>query len=220
MESKVLKAMEICTEAAVDLEEADEEAQVQELDTCMQTFVDLQKRLEIEKQTLQTLRGRVMAENGTNDETDWATFYQETNQSAWHQWSEALSDREKYGNDSLYTDFRKRVWEINNDGPMPPLFDDGADGSDDDLVMDSGPVSLVCPLTRQLFDTPVKSQRCGHSFSKQAAIAYIRNGHGHVNCPVPGCNHQIEIVDLVRNRYLERKVESHRADTTGDGNDE
>jgi hypothetical protein len=62
--------------------------------------------------------------------------------------------------------------------------------ADDDIeVVQTGPntVSLLCPVTRALFEDPVKSKVCAHVFSRVGIMHMIGN-KGYCQCPVAGCN--------------------------------
>ena len=46
--------------------------------------------------------------------------------------------------------------------------------NDDDLVVDKVQKSLNCPLTKKLYDKPVTSKKCNHSFSYEAIQEHIK----------------------------------------------
>ncbi|KAJ1920871.1 hypothetical protein IWQ60_006911 [Tieghemiomyces parasiticus] len=209
MQEKIKRAMVACTGAAVDLEEVEEEgAQVQELEAGLRSFVDLQARLAIEKGTLDALRRRVTAQAAGEDE-DWAAIYDRLNHEEWTKWTDDLPDQEKYGRSDAYREFRERVWEVNHNEPLPPIFNDA---SDDELIVNTQVVSLICPLTRQVFYEPVKSAACGHCYSKAAILDLIRqSGTSSVPCPIPGCHANVAMGSLQPDRVLERKVARHLA---------
>ena len=52
--------------------------------------------------------------------------------------------------------------------------------NDDDLVVDKVQKSLNCPLTKKLYDKPVTSKKCNHSFSYEAIREHIKKRY--VNC--------------------------------------
>lgn len=70
-------------------------------------------------------------------------------------------------------------------------FDD-----DDDIVMDRAKISTKCPITYQQFVVPYTSNKCPHTFEKNAildmirtsATQYGRGGARSVACPIPGCD--------------------------------
>ncbi|KAJ1986566.1 hypothetical protein H4R33_003289 [Dimargaris cristalligena] len=215
MQDKILRAIAACTDAAIDLEEAEEDAQVQELEATMRSFIDLQARLVIEKSTLADLRNQILSE-GHAAEANWVEYYESMNAKEWSKWSNEYSDGDKYGRNDAYREFRERLWEVNHDEPMPALFEDA---SDDELIMNTQVVSLNCPLTCQLFEEPVKSTVCKHSFSKHAIMDYIRQSSSPTPCPVSGCSRSISLADLKPDRILERKVARHQIGRTDRDND-
>jgi hypothetical protein len=70
------------------------------------------------------------------------------------------------------------------------------DDDDDDLVMDKATISTKCPITFQQFKEPYTSNKCPHTFEKNAILQMIRTsgsrfgpgGSKSVACPIPGCD--------------------------------
>ncbi|KAJ1643363.1 hypothetical protein IWQ61_010533 [Dispira simplex] len=217
MQTKITRLMNSCIDAGIDLEEADEEAQVDMLETSMRTLVDLQKRLDIERDTLRGMRTQLLASPPDSD-VDWVTLYDQTNESTWTSWQGNLSENDKYGKHPVYRKFREALWAVKNDGPLPSMFEE--DGDDDEVVLGAQKISLYCPLSRQLFENPMQSSECGHSFSKSAVIGYIRqNNQGEAPCPVPGCDTVLKLATLLPNRLLARKVDNHLISANDKDND-
>jgi E3 SUMO-protein ligase NSE2 len=66
---------------------------------------------------------------------------------------------------------------------MPPLDPN----EEDDIVMGARQVQLRCPLTMDLFEEPVTSKVCKHSFSKKAILQLIqRSPFKSIDCPIAG----------------------------------
>ena len=63
--------------------------------------------------------------------------------------------------------FRARVRGASVETPR------GRSDGDEELVMGGVKRSLVCPLTKKQMEEPLKSRRCGHSYSKAAILAHI-----------------------------------------------
>lgn len=77
------------------------------------------------------------------------------------------------------------------DEPMP---------EDDDeelyLMASSAQKVIICPLTAEVMENPVKST-CGHSFSRAAIMQLLTKSRGRqVNCPVPGCAQKVSSSSL------------------------
>ncbi|KAJ2991034.1 hypothetical protein HDV02_004011 [Globomyces sp. JEL0801] len=88
-----------------------------------------------------------------------------------------------------YIEFREAIWEVKNpDKPFPSL-----EQNDDDIVM------------RTLMTDPWTTKTCHHTFSG-AIIEMIRNNHGTMECPTPGCHERLRISDLISDEKLKRKI--------------
>lgn len=100
---------------------------------------------------------------------------------------------------SAYREFRQAIFEISHDAdeelPNIDRFYDDYNDSDEELVIEQEKISYKCPLTKQYFEHPVTSSKCGHSFEKSAIILVLNRGQ-HKKCPVSACNHDIIIKDL------------------------
>ena len=122
----------------------------------------------------------------------------------------------RYAKHNEYRDFKRVVHDARHgdDGPVlghedtwfteagePQLgvtqtrngtFDD----DDDDIVMDKATISTKCPITFQQFKEPYTSNKCPHTFEKNAILDMIRRsgsnfgrgGARSVACPIPGCD--------------------------------
>ncbi|KAL5493163.1 hypothetical protein EMCRGX_G014301 [Ephydatia muelleri] len=65
---------------------------------------------------------------------------------------------------------------------------------EEELVMGGVKRSLVCPLTKKQMEEPVRSRKCGHSYSKAAILEHIARRRD-AKCPVCG--------QLIREEELE-----------------
>ncbi|KAF2624600.1 hypothetical protein BU25DRAFT_413502 [Macroventuria anomochaeta] len=111
------------------------------------------------------------------------------------------------------------------------------DDDEDDLVMDKATISTKCPITFQQFKEPYSSNKCPHTFEKNAILGMIRTSGSHfgrggarsVACPIPGCD-QVDssAEDLRSDPILVRKIkrmqraelEESQMDSDGDEDDE
>jgi SUMO ligase MMS21 Smc5/6 complex component len=77
----------------------------------------------------------------------------------------------------LYENFRKLVWDINNDGKPLPAEDGEEEEEDEDLMVAAEIVSYNCPITKRPFEQPVMAPKCKHVFSKDAIMQMpVANG--------------------------------------------
>ncbi|KAF2181059.1 hypothetical protein K469DRAFT_713930 [Zopfia rhizophila CBS 207.26] len=112
------------------------------------------------------------------------------------------------------------TWFTERGSPTPGVTAvQNTENSDDDLVIDKATISDRCPITLQKFKEPYTSNKCPHSYEKEAILQMIRGsgariggtgirGHGEraVQCPVGGCDQMISAADLYLDAILVRKI--------------
>ncbi|KAF1984828.1 hypothetical protein K402DRAFT_405620 [Aulographum hederae CBS 113979] len=106
--------------------------------------------------------------------------------------------------------------------PQPGMT---ADDSDDDIAVARQKVSTKCPLTLLEYVNPVTSDKCRHSFEKNAIMEMIgRSSISAVKCPVFGCDQMLKAVNLHTDTALLRKIrriqQSRNADRSDDDDDD
>lgn len=78
---------------------------------------------------------------------------------------------------------------------------------DEDLSVVGAVLSVDCPITGKLMEDPVKSKRCGHSYSKNGILGVIQqNGGREVKCPHRGCKHKVGRADLEQDKAMSLRV--------------
>mmetsp|Transcript_11699 Transcript_11699/g.43591 ORF Transcript_11699/g.43591 Transcript_11699/m.43591 type:complete len:277 (-) Transcript_11699:69-899(-) len=95
-------------------------------------------------------------------------------------------------------------------------FQDEEEGKSDDeleeegfMTLDSGEMSLKCPLTLMDFTDPVTNSACGHTYNKDAILAYLKRvkpGQSRP-CPVAGCVHVVSHATLKVNKRIQYAVD-------------
>ncbi|ELU42227.1 zf-Nse domain-containing protein [Rhizoctonia solani AG-1 IA] len=75
--------------------------------------------------------------------------------------------------------------------------------SDDEMEVGGVTQDYKCPLTLQIYDDPLTSTVCGHSFSADAIRTYVRTNN---RCPAQGCNAQISSAVLKEDKVLQKKA--------------
>ncbi|KAJ1457817.1 hypothetical protein M885DRAFT_496326 [Pelagophyceae sp. CCMP2097] len=83
-----------------------------------------------------------------------------------------------------------------------PFLGGAEDEDDDDDCMvdetqEDTEASFICPITQKIMDVPMKSKKCGHSYSKEAVEGYFKGGEGK-KCAHPGCNQKLGSADFDR----------------------
>nr|CAG8452961.1 8323_t:CDS:2 [Entrophospora candida] len=171
------------TESAVDLEEGGSEDET---------------KLKIEKESIE----KIIVKCDSGQEIDLLDSHEEEVKRL-NIIFDNKSEKEKYFQNEHYNEFRQKVWDVNHqDEPMPPLDAD----ADDDVVVGRQKESLKCPITTLLYEEPVTSNVCKHTFSKSAILQLISRNKDVVCCPIPGCDKQIMTHNLQPNKRMERKV--------------
>ncbi|CAJ0768950.1 2334_t:CDS:2 [Entrophospora sp. SA101] len=171
------------TESAVDLEEGGSEDET---------------KLKIEKESIE----KIIVKCDSGQEIDLLDSHEEEIKRL-NIIFDNKSEKEKYFQNEHYNEFRQKVWDVNHqDEPMPPLDAD----ADDDVVVGRQKESLKCPITTLLYEEPVTSNVCKHTFSKSAILQLISRNKDVVCCPIPGCDKQIMTHNLQPNKRMERKV--------------
>ncbi|GBC05404.1 hypothetical protein RclHR1_06200009 [Rhizophagus clarus] len=196
----ISKGINYATDAAVDLEEVDEEEKVQKMDESLRNLIDIENKLIAQKDVLERIK--IRTNNGRKFD-DIVEVYDQECEKAFKDYSQ-ISEEEKYLKNENYEDFRQKIWEVKHQNePMPSLNQN----DDDDIVVGHQKDSLTCPITTLLLENPVTSDLCKHSFSKEAILSLMRqSGDAVCVCPIPGCEKQIMEHNLKENKRLERKV--------------
>lgn len=77
---------------------------------------------------------------------------------------------------------------------------------DSDLEIAQEKQSYQCPLTMKIFETPVTSTVCPHSYEKLAIEDYLKQSGGKAGCPVTGCSQTLTLAVLEPDPVLKRDV--------------
>ena len=78
-----------------------------------------------------------------------------------------------------------------------------------EFVVQSQQISIICPITRQPMQHPVRIKKCGHTFER-AAIERMIKGQG-IKCPKAGCgNKRVRKEDLEVDVAMEREIRRQR----------
>ncbi|TVY88091.1 E3 SUMO-protein ligase [Lachnellula willkommii] len=109
-----------------------------------------------------------------------------------------------------------------------------AGDSDDDIVIQRATTNLRCPFTMGIFVEPFTSNKCKHTFEKEAILNYIETngtqfatpgqpgrGTKQVKCPTSGCDVMLKPEDFYDDAVIRRKVErAKKREELGDEDDE
>ncbi|KNG50783.1 chromosomal organization and dna repair protein [Stemphylium lycopersici] len=120
----------------------------------------------------------------------------------------------KYGDDGP-TLGHEDTWFTERGSPAPGITDNTQQGEfddDDDIVVGKATISTRCPITFQQFKEPYSSNKCPHTFEKNAILEMVRRGPHRignekaVECPVSGCTQLLTAKDVDSNKVLIRKI--------------
>lgn len=128
-----------------------------------------------------------------------------------------------------YMEFRSRLWELQHPSLAMPMMRDlllsegiltlstaeaAASQDLEDGVIGSSRENMICPITKSIFDHPVKNPRCQHFYSKKAIQQLIRqkvviSRHTAIPCPVPGCKKTVKENELTIDSAFSQRVERY-----------
>jgi len=120
----------------------------------------------------------------------------------------------KYPQDSAPPLPKADTWFTDGGSPAPGTTQLGGHDDDDDLVIDKERISTRCPLTFQQFKEPITSDKCKHTFEKNAILEMIRSSNTRVGggagrggakaivCPRTGCDQVCCLPHRVMYLYL------------------
>ncbi|CAG8526056.1 7901_t:CDS:2 [Ambispora leptoticha] len=201
--SFIQRGFSFAADAAIDIEEVEEE--VEPFDEAMKQLLDYEYELQNQKRIMENMRTRLfkreqiacliipnLLEHYESEVNKKMREYEDT------------PDETKYHQNPNYLEFRQKIWEVKHpDAPMPPIGREEENG-DDDVIISTERQSLICPLTTKIFEEPMTSTKCRHSFSKNAILAYIR-ANSQAKCPTPGCDKILTENDIKLDKSLARR---------------
>lgn len=101
---------------------------------------------------------------------------------------ESSVKEDSYKQHSLWLSMRQEVWNVHHEGePLPEQLENAGDGE----IVVVRKAALICPLTTQTLEEPVKNPACGHVYSKAAAVDFMqrkKSRREQAICPVVGCD--------------------------------
>jgi len=202
-----------------------ESKQAKELKSALESFLRMEYQFRYRSAALKRAKADLLAVKFDAETANFAEIL------ARYQEEEAKkpenAEAEQQHVDKAIKSLTKKVWEMNNKGkPMPGQ-------EDEDMVVVNneelkGP--RKCPLTNDVLENAVKNSECGHSYSEEAVLAYLKNqrkakkqkAHTPVGCPVAGCKQMLSEEtlkpDVAERRAVElrqREQEKEKAKNTG-----
>ncbi|KAG9315911.1 zinc-finger of the MIZ type in Nse subunit-domain-containing protein [Chiua virens] len=171
-----------------------------EVDTIMKKLLDIEHEMQSHEESLNNLHQTLMR----GEVVDHVLESYETEVQRRLEEYETKTTRQKYASSNTYVEFKQGIFEVQNPGEtIPPIGDlvprEDGDPSDDEDELEIGGVTqdYKCPITLVVFENPMTSQVCGHSYSRAAIQEFLKRAgmHGKA-CPTSGCNKRITMENL------------------------
>jgi len=119
---------------------------------------------------------------------------------------EKTSDIQVDSNNQDYIFLKNATFVL--DHPLDPLPDEDAD---DEIEVGGGTIDLRCPVSMNIFVTPMISKKCGHTFDILSIENTWRNSNVVEDCPIPGCSARLRRGDFIPDRLMTLRVKSYKA---------
>ncbi|QPG73478.1 hypothetical protein FOA43_000789 [Brettanomyces nanus] len=105
-----------------------------------------------------------------------------------------------------YRDFEHQLFVTINPTEPVPFLHDVSEG-DNDIEVEGGKVSLLCPISHDLIEDPVINPKCGHTYDKTSVANYLRNSN---QCPV--CPTELRRQDLIEDKLMKQRLVCYARD--------
>lgn len=92
------------------------------------------------------------------------------------------------------------------DHPLDPLPEE-QQGDDDDIQVEGGKIDLKCPISLKIFENPMKSVKCGHTFDLEGISGTWHNRDE--QCPILGCGKVLRRTDFKKDDLMNLRVKSY-----------
>jgi len=195
---EVFSCMGISIDIAQALQEQGDAAQVSELEDTIKEYINLEAKIKSHTTALAGLKNHINANNVKLGE-------------AYKKLRTADKEPPDFKSHTKYKEFRQKIWAV--DHPNQPLPDE----QDEDIVLmntQGNDNQFICPLTRSELDSPLKNNSCGHVYSKDAILDYMKRSKGKRGgkypCPVAGCSAEVTQNSLERDLELERQLRRNK----------
>jgi len=192
---------------------------LQDLDQHARDLIEAIQLVEFRQKELEDLRELVHRSSSSSRAVDAHTQLCKKLSDQQLKW-DALTLRQKFGQNKRYKAFRDRIWEITGDGgAMPPMRtflaaapgeEEEDESSEEELEIAGGTQNYKCPLCLGYLKTPVVSQVCKHPFCRECFDSYLeQNQAATVACPNSGCSHTISAASVTVDEALAAKVRQY-----------
>lgn len=92
------------------------------------------------------------------------------------------------------------------DNPEAPIPDENG-GDEDDLNISGGTISLKDPILLNIFEDPVISKVCKHTFERQSIVNHLQTSN---DCPIAGCSAKLNMNSLQPDDIMRLRVNVYK----------
>eukprot|EP00026_Physarum_polycephalum_P007983 Phypoly_transcript_08056.p1 GENE.Phypoly_transcript_08056~~Phypoly_transcript_08056.p1 ORF type:complete len:232 (-),score=56.16 Phypoly_transcript_08056:190-885(-) len=193
---EINNGMGFSIDIAQAIEEQGDEKRLQELEETMKEYIELEETIKLHKAALAAVKRHINQENMKLGEA-----YKRAREN-----DQEIPDYKQHGK---YKEFRQKVWQVKHPNDALP------DQEDEDIVEMHTQTEndFICPLTRKELEDPVKNIPCGHTYSREAIVDYMKKGkskRGKFPCPVAGCSGELTKETLEKDMELERQLRRNK----------
>ncbi|KAI9142710.1 hypothetical protein BKA69DRAFT_1066003 [Paraphysoderma sedebokerense] len=202
----IQQALENSIDAAVELADVDLDEQVTEMEAAVKEYILMLAKLKAQQKVVTHIKETVTQDSQAVQNV--SQYFEEKLGPEYE--TIKSSGSQLYANHADYKKFKKNVWEAKNPGES---YREEGDREDDDLVVVGTQQSLNCPILGSRITDPVKSDICGHTFSRAGIYGLFDTSadRGYVECPISGCNRKFTKSSLKTDRDMVRML--RRLDT-------
>eukprot|EP00761_Pharyngomonas_kirbyi_P001445 gb/GECH01001449.1/.p1 GENE.gb/GECH01001449.1/~~gb/GECH01001449.1/.p1 ORF type:complete len:276 (+),score=88.09 gb/GECH01001449.1/:1-828(+) len=180
---------------------------VEELEEQFKEVIQQQDELTAHYEVLQDLASDIRNETQQPQQQSIDEFTEKTKNKYQEKKQQKLESK-SYTEEALrendqYVEFKSTIWNVHHNEPLPWQEDEDVIVGTQDT---SNVSSLVCPITKMLFEEPVKCVTCKHTYEKEAIIRLIGRKREQ-ECPVAGCNGLVSRDTLEPDVEMETRVQ-------------
>ncbi|KAL6057015.1 E3 SUMO-protein ligase NSE2 [Balamuthia mandrillaris] len=190
----LLAEMKVSIGYAIDVgvsfaEAGNGDEEIKQLEECTIKYVHMEREVQNHIQAITDARNGIASNNRIEDVEEFLE----------NRKRELASEEVDHRSHPKYREFIQKVWAVKH--PNEALPDLG-----EDFMVVTQDLNILCPITRKELEEPFKNQVCGHCYSKEAILEYLRTRRGKRECPVAGCSASVTKKSLEHDVDMERKI--------------
>lgn len=119
--------------------------------------------------------------------------------------AQPVNIQRQFGDNADYIYLKNAAFILEH--PEDPLPDEN---DDDDLHVEGGKIDLRCPITLKLFENPLTSTECHHTFDQEGVEGTWISQQDIHSCPIPGCSKALRRTDFQPDRLMNLRVKCYK----------